>query len=117
MDRDLERKVQQLKALIDFGRVLAGTTEPDDVLMRLGLTLAGQLALRTWALVAVREGRPPLVRHRGMPWLEQEWGAVLVMDMFSNFPYTLIDTSSEESMFHDLARRNLMDVPMIRQAG
>lgn len=51
-----------------------------------------------------------------MPWLEQEWGAILVMDMFSNFPYTLIDTSSEESMFHDLAKRNLMDVPMIRQA-
>jgi len=51
-----------------------------------------------------------------MPWLEQEWGAILVMDMFSNFPYTLIDTSSEETMFHDLAKRNLMDVPMIRQA-
>jgi benzoyl-CoA reductase subunit B len=51
-----------------------------------------------------------------MPWLEQEWGAILVMDMFSNFPYTLIDTSTEETMFHDLAKRNLMDVPMIRQA-
>lgn len=51
-----------------------------------------------------------------LPWLEQEWGAVLVMDMFSNFPYSLVDTSSEETMFHDLAKRNLMDVPMIRQA-
>ncbi len=51
-----------------------------------------------------------------MPWLEQEWGAILVMDMFSNFPYSFIDTTSEESMFHDLAKRNLMDVPMIRQA-
>jgi hypothetical protein len=51
-----------------------------------------------------------------MPWLEQEWGAVLVMDMFGNYPYTLIDTSSEESIFYGLARRNLMDVPMIRQA-
>ncbi|MFQ5477858.1 MAG: 2-hydroxyacyl-CoA dehydratase subunit D [Candidatus Krumholzibacteriia bacterium] len=51
-----------------------------------------------------------------MPWLEEEWGAVLVMDMFSNFPYTLIDTSSEETILHDLAKRNLMDVPMVRQA-
>lgn len=51
-----------------------------------------------------------------MPWLEQEWGAILVMDMFSNFPYTMIDTSSEETLFHDLAKRNLIDVPMIRQA-
>jgi len=51
-----------------------------------------------------------------MPWLEEEWGAVLVMDMFSNFPYTLLDTSSEEAIFYSLAKRNLMDVPMIRQA-
>ena len=51
-----------------------------------------------------------------MPWLEEEWGAVLVTDMFSNFPYTFIDTKNEETMFHDLAKRNLMDVPMIRQA-
>jgi hypothetical protein len=45
-----------------------------------------------------------------------EWGAVIVMDMFSYCPYTLVDTSSEESMFHDLAKRNLMDTTMIRQA-
>lgn len=51
-----------------------------------------------------------------LPWLEQELGAVLVMDMFGNFPYTLIDTTSEESMMYSLAKRNLLDVPMIRQA-
>ena len=51
-----------------------------------------------------------------MPWLEEEWGATIVMDMFGNFPYTLIDTSSKETMLHDLAKRNLVDAPMIRQA-
>jgi hypothetical protein len=51
-----------------------------------------------------------------MPWLEDEWGAVIVMDMFANFPYTMIDTSSEKTIFHDLAKRNLLDAPMIRQA-
>jgi hypothetical protein len=51
-----------------------------------------------------------------MPWLEQEWGAVIVMDMFGNFPYTSIDASSEKTIFHDLAKRNLVDAPMIRQA-
>jgi hypothetical protein len=51
-----------------------------------------------------------------LPWLEQEWGAVMVMDMFGNYPYTLIDTSSEEQMWRDLAKRNLFDAPMIRQA-
>ena len=58
----------------------------------------------------------PVATTDFMPWLEQEFGAVTVMDMFGNYPYTLIDTSSEESMFHDLAKRNLLDAPMIRQA-
>ncbi len=51
-----------------------------------------------------------------MPWLETELGVVLVNDMFGNYPYTLIDTSSEETIYHDLAKRNLVDAPMIRQA-
>ncbi len=51
-----------------------------------------------------------------MPWMEEEFGAVVVMDMFGNFPYTMIDTTSEETMYHSLAKRNLLDAPMIRQA-
>jgi len=58
----------------------------------------------------------PVVTTDFMPWLEEEFGAVTVMDMFGNYPYTLIDTSSEKTMFHDLAKRNLLDSPMIRQA-
>jgi benzoyl-CoA reductase subunit B len=50
------------------------------------------------------------------PWLEQEWGAVMVMNMFGNFPYTMIDTSNEEQMWLDLAKRNIFDAPMVRQA-
>jgi hypothetical protein len=37
------------------------------------------------------------------------------MDMTGYAPYTLIDPSSEESMFKGLAKRNLCDVPMVRQ--
>jgi hypothetical protein len=51
-----------------------------------------------------------------MPWLEEEWGAVFVMDMFGHDPYTKIDTSSEEQMWRDLAKRGLLDAPMVRQA-
>jgi benzoyl-CoA reductase/2-hydroxyglutaryl-CoA dehydratase subunit BcrC/BadD/HgdB len=51
-----------------------------------------------------------------MPWLEQEWGAVIVMDMFGNHPYTPIDTSSEEEMWRGLAKRGVFDTPMVRQA-
>jgi len=50
------------------------------------------------------------------PWLEKEWGAVVVMDMFGYCPYTLVDTSTEDSMFKGLAKRYLSDTPMVRQA-
>jgi benzoyl-CoA reductase/2-hydroxyglutaryl-CoA dehydratase subunit BcrC/BadD/HgdB len=51
-----------------------------------------------------------------MPWLEQEWGAVVVMDMFGNHAYTPIDSSGEEEIWTGLARRGLFEAPMIRQA-
>jgi len=50
------------------------------------------------------------------PWLEQEWGANVIQTMFTYYPYTLVDTSSEDTIFRDLAKRNLLDTPMIRQA-
>jgi benzoyl-CoA reductase subunit B len=57
----------------------------------------------------------PLWIHEFASWLEREWGAVIVMDMFTYNPYTLIDTSTEESIFRGLAKRSLYDVPMVRQ--
>jgi benzoyl-CoA reductase/2-hydroxyglutaryl-CoA dehydratase subunit BcrC/BadD/HgdB len=50
------------------------------------------------------------------PWLEEEWNAVVAMDMYGYTPYELIDTSSEEAMFWGLAERALCQTPMIRQA-
>ena len=48
-------------------------------------------------------------------WLREEWGACIAMDMMSYVSHTLIDTSSEESMFRGLAQRNLCELPMVRQ--
>ena len=50
------------------------------------------------------------------PWLEEEWGANVIQSMLTHCPYTLIDTSSEETIWKGLAKRNLLDTPMIRQA-
>ncbi len=50
-----------------------------------------------------------------LPWMEEAWSACLVMDMLCHTPYTLIDTSSEESMFRGMAKRNLADTLMVRQ--
>ena len=49
-------------------------------------------------------------------WLEQEWGAVIAMDMVSYCPYDLIDTSTEDTMFQGLAKRAFQDGPMVHQA-
>lgn len=50
------------------------------------------------------------------PWLEEEWGAVVAMDMYGLTPYEPIDTSTEESMLRGLAARSLSQHPMVRQA-
>ena len=50
------------------------------------------------------------------PWLQQEWGANVIQSMLTYCPYTLIDTSSEDAIWKGLAKRNLLDTPMIRQA-
>jgi len=51
-----------------------------------------------------------------MPWLEEEWGAVMVMEMFGFTPYTPVDIKNEDTIFQGLAKRNLYDAPMVRQA-
>lgn len=51
-----------------------------------------------------------------MPWLEEEYGAVIVMDMLGYHDYTTIDTSNEDEIWRGLAKRGLFDTPMVRQA-
>lgn len=47
--------------------------------------------------------------------LEQECNAVVVQEaQGGSYPYTLIDTTNEETMFMGLAKRYCMDTPMIR---
>jgi len=58
----------------------------------------------------------PMFFSELVPWLEQEWGAVIAIDMVSYCPYELIDTSTDDSMFRDLAKRALIHGPMIHQA-
>ncbi len=58
---------------------------------------------------------PPLWSSELTKWLKEEWGACIVMDMMGYASQTLIDTSTEESMFRGLAKRNLCELPMVRQ--
>jgi len=48
-------------------------------------------------------------------WMEQEWGAIVIMDIWSDCTMTPIDTSSYDSMIRGVAERSLYDIPMYRQ--
>ena len=56
----------------------------------------------------------PLWQMQIAEWLEQECNAIVIMDMYSDCPYSYIDPSNEESIFRGMARRNLIETPMIR---
>lgn len=88
--------------LIELGekKVAAGT----------GVTSKERLRLYWFDLM------PTPYMHEFMPWLEEEFGAVIVMDMLGDHVYTTIDTSDEETLWNGLAERALFDTPMIRQA-
>ena len=66
LNLDLDQKVQELRALLDLVRGLTSTLEPEAVANLLMLTLAGRWAVRKYALVAAKEGHPPVLRQRGM---------------------------------------------------
>lgn len=66
VNRDLDQKVQELRALLDLVRGLAAALEPDAVASLLMLTLAGRWAVRKYALVARKEGHPTVVRAKGI---------------------------------------------------
>lgn len=50
------------------------------------------------------------------PWLAEKWGCNIVMSWQGLAGYTMIDTSTKESMLKGLARRALNEVPMMRQS-
>jgi hypothetical protein len=49
-------------------------------------------------------------------WLQQEWRAIIIQSYFTYFPYTRVDTSSDDAIWEGLAKRALLDSPMVRQA-
>ena len=66
LNQALDQKVQDMQALIDLGRGLTSTFEPEEVAQLLMLTLAGRWMVRKYALIAWKKGQPPVVRQKGM---------------------------------------------------
>lgn len=66
LNRQLDRRVQQMATLLDLVRSLTSTVEASQVAQVFGLTLAGQWLLRRWIVVAVKDGHRPVIRQRGL---------------------------------------------------
>lgn len=65
-NRSLDQKIQELRALLDLGRGLAATTEPEQIAQMLTLTLAGRWGVRKMGVVTWKQNHEPLVRVKGL---------------------------------------------------
>jgi sigma-B regulation protein RsbU (phosphoserine phosphatase) len=65
-NRELDEKVQELRALLDLVRGLTSTLEPDEVARLLVLTLTGRWAVGKYALLAKKTGHPIVSRQKGI---------------------------------------------------
>jgi sigma-B regulation protein RsbU (phosphoserine phosphatase) len=65
-NRELDQKVQELRALLDLVRGLTSTLEPDEVARLLVLTLTGRWAVGKYALAVCKDGHPSVARQKGL---------------------------------------------------
>lgn len=65
LNLDLDRKLQELRTLLDLVRGFTSAVEPEEVVRMLALTLAGQWTLSRYVVAAWKEGHPPLMRAKG----------------------------------------------------
>jgi sigma-B regulation protein RsbU (phosphoserine phosphatase) len=66
VNRSLDQRIQELRAILDLARGLAAQTEPEQIAHLLALTLAGRWTVRKHAVAAWREGHPAVIRKRGI---------------------------------------------------
>jgi sigma-B regulation protein RsbU (phosphoserine phosphatase) len=65
LNLNLDRKLQELRTLLELVRGFTSVVEPDEVVHMLALTLAGQFTLARYAVAAWKEGHPPVTRAKG----------------------------------------------------
>lgn len=66
LNMNLDRKVQELRTLLELVRSFTAVVDAEEVARLLGLTLAGQLAVGRYAIVAWKEGHPPVTRAKSV---------------------------------------------------
>lgn len=67
LNQTLDRRVHELRTLLDLVRNFTAVTDPEEVARMLALTLAGQWAAQRYGVATWREGHPEVVRcSRGL---------------------------------------------------
>lgn len=66
LNRDLDRKIQELRTLLELGRAFSRTSDPEEVARILGLTLAGQWIVTRYIVEARRADLGAVSRQRGV---------------------------------------------------
>ena len=96
------QKIQELRALIDLGRGVSASLEPDDIAQMLTLTLAGRWIISRHGVVTWKEGQPELLRQKGLdlaPFLaeKERWKQLAEPTLLENGSLVLPLRSSSET--------------------
>jgi phosphoserine phosphatase RsbU/P len=65
LNQNLDRKLQELRTLLELVRGFTSVVEPEEVVRMLALTLAGQWTLSRYVVAAWKEGHPAVLRAKG----------------------------------------------------
>jgi sigma-B regulation protein RsbU (phosphoserine phosphatase) len=66
LNRDLDRKIQELRTLMELGRAFSRVNEVEEVARIFGLTLAGQWMVSRYAIAVCRESFGTVSRQQGV---------------------------------------------------
>lgn len=66
LNQELDGRVQDLRTLLDLVRGFNSALDPEGVARLLTLTLTGRWAIRKHAVIAWRDGHPPVLRGKGL---------------------------------------------------
>lgn len=92
LNERMNQRLQELRALLDFGRGLTSTLDAEEVVQMLALTFAGRWAISRYAVHAWREGQEHVFRARGFTFAQMEALAGRYKDVSES---TLLGASGE----------------------
>jgi len=94
----LDQRIQELRALLDLGRGLAATLDPDEVAKLVGLTLAGRWAVSKYAVAAFKNSQPSVLRQKGLDIADPE----PLKETLAQLPDARLTTAADQELLDSL---------------